>query len=73
MGTNSITLYLTGAILDDFRPVSRRLAGGDIRNFFDNHVGGSGDLVLAIVGLLLAFGFARFSVPAENLPAALKR
>jgi predicted acyltransferase len=61
LGMNSITLYLTADILDGFANPATRLAGGDIKNLFNLHVAnGSGELVISIVGLLLAFWFARF-------------
>jgi predicted acyltransferase len=61
MGMNSITIYLTSNIIGGFRRLAARLAGGDIRLFFDQHLAkGSGDLLLSIVGLLLAFWFVYF-------------
>ncbi len=61
IGMNSITIYLTKNILGGFGRVAARLAGGDIKSFFDNQVAaGLGDLVVAVVGLLLAFWFVRF-------------
>jgi len=56
MGMNSITIYLTRNILGPFRPLAARFVGGDVKVFFDTHVAkGCGDLVNAIVGLVLAF------------------
>jgi len=60
MGMNSITVYLTANMLGGFRALGRRLAGGDIRDYLNNHAWGSGDLVLAAVGLALAFWFLHF-------------
>jgi predicted acyltransferase len=61
MGMNSITIYLASNILESFRKIANRLAGGDIKNFFNDHVAqGFGELVIAIVGLLLAFWLVRF-------------
>jgi predicted acyltransferase len=61
IGMNSITIYLTKNIIGDFRTVARRLAGGDLKVFFDDHVAkGFGDLMISIVGLLLAFWFVHF-------------
>jgi predicted acyltransferase len=61
LGMNSITLYLTAGLLGEFTSPAERLVGGDIKNFFDAQVAnGFGGLMIAIVGLLLAFGFARF-------------
>ena len=38
-----------------------RLVGGDVRTFFDNVVAkGFGDMVISIVGLLLAFWVVHF-------------
>jgi predicted acyltransferase len=60
MGMNSITIYMTQNMLGGFTGLSRRLAGGDIHAFFDDRLHGSGDLVLAIIGLLLAFWLVHF-------------
>ena len=62
MGMNSITIYLTSNMIGGgFRSLARRLAGGDIRTFFENHVArGVGDLVISVVGLMLAFWFVHF-------------
>ena len=60
IGMNSITIYLGNNLLG-FRKVAARLAGGDIKIFLDEHVTkGFGDLVVALVGLLLAIWFVRF-------------
>lgn len=61
IGMNSITIYLASNILGGFRSLSRRLVGGDIKVFFDDHVTkGLGDMMISIVGLLLAFWFVHF-------------
>jgi predicted acyltransferase len=61
MGMNSITIYIVSNILGGFSKPATRLAGGDIKTFLDNNVtAGFGDLVVALVGLLLAFWFVRF-------------
>lgn len=61
MGMNSITIYVTSSIIGGFRKLGGRFVGGDIKNFFDTHVAkGSGDLLIALVGLALAFWFVRF-------------
>jgi predicted acyltransferase len=61
IGMNSITIYLASNIIGGFSKVAVRLAGGDVRTFFDEHVArGFGDLVVAIVGLLLAFWLVHF-------------
>lgn len=61
IGMNSITLYIASSLFDEFRRLSVRLAGGDLKNFFDARVTqGFGDLMIVIVGLLLAFWLAHF-------------
>ena len=61
MGMNSITIYLTANIIGGFRRVAPRFVGGDVRTFFDSVVAkGFGDMVISIVGLLLAFWVVRF-------------
>ena len=61
IGMNSITIYMAGNILGGFHRLSERFVGGDIKAYFNAHVAtGFGDLVVAIVGLLLAFGLVRF-------------
>jgi predicted acyltransferase len=61
IGMNSITLYVGGSLLEEFRRIAARLVGGDVKNFFDARVTqGFGDLMIVIVGLLLAFWLAHF-------------
>jgi predicted acyltransferase len=62
MGMNSITIYMTVNILGKggFGRLSSRLVGGDIHDFCNNHWAGSGDMAVAIVGLLLAFWLVHF-------------
>jgi predicted acyltransferase len=61
MGMNSITIYLVSNMLGGFRRLATRLAGGDVKAFFDTHLAaGSGDLLISIVGLVLAFWFVQF-------------
>lgn len=62
MGMNSITIYMVVNILGrgGFGGLSRRLVGGDIHDFFDRHCAGSGDLVVSVVGLLMAFWLMHF-------------
>ena len=61
IGMNSITLYIATSLFDEFRRISVRLAGGDIKRFFDEQVTqGFGDLMIVILGLLLAFWLARY-------------
>jgi predicted acyltransferase len=60
IGCNAITLYLANNFLD-FGRLARRLAGGDVRQFFDTVVAqGCGDVVLGMVALALAFALAHF-------------
>lgn len=60
IGANAITLYLANNVVR-FRELAKRFVGGDVRNFFEQHIAtGCGDLVIALVGLLLAVGLACF-------------
>jgi predicted acyltransferase len=60
MGMNSITIYLIRNILGGFDKLSRRFAGGDIHDFLERQLAGSGDLALALAGLFLAFWLVHF-------------
>jgi predicted acyltransferase len=61
MGMNSITIYLASNILGGFRKLASRFAGGDVRIFLDGHVAkGFGEMLISIVGLLLAFWLVHF-------------
>lgn len=61
IGMNPITLYLTSNFLGGFRPLARRLAGGDVQAWFNNRVAqGAGDLLVAAVALSLVFWLANF-------------
>jgi predicted acyltransferase len=61
MGMNSITIYLVSAVIGTWRKPALRLAGGDVKTWLDARlVPGSGDLLVALVGLLLALWFVRF-------------
>ncbi len=61
MGMNSITIYLARNILGGFSKLAGRFVGGDVKTFFDTHVAtGFGDMMISIVGLLLAFWFVHF-------------
>ncbi len=61
MGMNSITIYLASNILGGFRKLAARFAGGDVRIFLDDHVAqGFGEMMVSIVGLLLAFWLVHF-------------
>jgi predicted acyltransferase len=60
-GCNAITIYLANTLVGGFRSVAGRFVGGDVRAFFETNVTkGFGDLVVALVGMLLAFLFLRF-------------
>jgi predicted acyltransferase len=62
MGMNSITIYLASNIVGGFsRTLAPRFAGGDVKAYLEQHIGrGVGELVVAIVGLVLAFWFVHF-------------
>jgi predicted acyltransferase len=60
MGMNSITIYLTSNAIGGFRGLAKRFVGGDVRTFFETHLKGGGDLVIALAGLALAFWFVHF-------------
>jgi predicted acyltransferase len=61
IGMNSITIYVTSNVIGGFRKLGGRFVGGDIKTFFDTNIAkGSGDLLIAVVGLALAFWFVRF-------------
>jgi predicted acyltransferase len=61
MGMNSITIYLASNIVGGFRRLAARFVGGDVRIFLDDHVAkGFGEMVISIVGLLLAFWLVHF-------------
>jgi len=61
MGMNSITIYLTKNMLGGtFSVLAQRFVGGDVKTFFDSHISGLGEMVVSIVGLLLAFWFVYF-------------
>lgn len=60
VGMNPITLYLGSNILG-FPRIAQRLAGGDVKLFFDTRIGpGAGDVALALTALLLMLAIARF-------------
>jgi catechol 2,3-dioxygenase-like lactoylglutathione lyase family enzyme len=61
MGMNSITIYLTSNVIGGFRKLATRFVGGDVKLFFDDHLAkGMGDMMISMVGLLLAFWFVHF-------------
>ncbi len=60
IGANAITIYFAENIFN-FERLAGRLVGGDVAGFLDAHLtNGTGDLVRACVGLLLAFALAGF-------------
>jgi predicted acyltransferase len=62
MGMNAITIYLIKNFLGGtFSRLAARLVGGDIKAYLDDHVAkGFGELLIAVVGLLIAFWIVRF-------------
>lgn len=62
MGMNAITIYLVKNFLGGtFNRLSARLVGGDVKLWLDEHVAkGFGDLMIAVVGLLIAFWLVHF-------------
>lgn len=61
MGMNSITVYLADHIIGGFNKIAARLVGGGVKAWFDVHIAqGFGELVISVVGLLLAFWLVRF-------------
>jgi hypothetical protein len=61
IGMNSITIYLTSNIIGGFRKLAPRFVGGDIQRWANDTIAqGAGDMLVSIVGLLLAFWFVRF-------------
>ncbi len=72
IGMNPITLYLTSNFLGGFRSLARRLAGGDVQAWFNNHVAqGDGELLVAAVAMGLVFWLANFLSWKEGLPQVL--
>src|SRR5688572_8090387 len=60
IGANPITLYIADSLIG-FDKLARRFVGGDIKRIFESNFGpGTGDLVIAIVGLVLASALAWF-------------
>ena len=55
IGSNALTIYLLSQILG-FRKVAEHFVGGPIRG----HLGNFGEVLVAVVAILLLFGFARF-------------
>lgn len=61
LGMNTITLYLGDALLHGYGSVAGRLVGGSVAAFCDAHVArGAGDLLIALVAIVLFTGLARF-------------
>jgi predicted acyltransferase len=61
IGMNSITIYLVENITGGFDRIATRFVGGDMQAWFDSHIAkGFGDLMIALVGLFLAFVLVRF-------------
>ncbi|MSU65516.1 MAG: DUF1624 domain-containing protein [Opitutus sp.] len=61
IGMNPITLYVVNNLVNFRRNIAPRLGGGSVKNFFDSAVAaGSGDLVIALIGLALLLWLARF-------------
>jgi predicted acyltransferase len=63
IGANPIALYLVSNFLGGlgFEKLARRLAGGSVKSALDHHVAlGSGDLLVALVGIGLFVWFAHF-------------
>lgn len=61
MGMNSITIYLIKNMLGGtFSGLSKRFVGGDIATFLNSRVPGSGDLLIAVMGLVIAFWIVHF-------------
>lgn len=59
VGMNAITLYVASNLLG-YRRIAARLAGGDVKAFFDGLAPRLGDLGIAVVGILLMLWLARF-------------
>jgi predicted acyltransferase len=60
IGMNAITLYVASNLLG-YRRIAQRLAGGDVKAFFDSAIAPrAGDLVLGLVGIALMLWLARF-------------
>ena len=60
IGMNAITLYLAAGLVS-FRSVGQRVAGGDVKQFFDATFGvGTGELIGGLVAVFLVLLVARF-------------
>jgi len=63
IGMNPITLYLASNFMGGlgFEKLARRVAGGPVKHFFDTQLAtGVGDMVIAVVAVVLFLYFARF-------------
>lgn len=63
IGMNPITIYMASNLLggEGFVKVAHRFAGSNVQAFLDAHLAqGAGELVLSIIGLLLALWLAHF-------------
>jgi predicted acyltransferase len=61
IGMNSITVYMISNLLGGFRRPAARLAGGDLSALLSARVvQGFGDVLISVVGLLLAFWLVYF-------------
>lgn len=59
IGSNAITIYLAAQILN-YRKVAERFVGGDLRAWLNAQSRGLGEILLALVALLVMLAFARF-------------
>ncbi len=60
LGMNSITIYMASNIID-FRKLAERFTGGGVKGFLNEHLlKGSGELLVALTGLLFVFLLGRF-------------
>jgi predicted acyltransferase len=59
IGMNAITLYVASNLLG-YRRIAPRLAGGDVKAFFDSLAPRAGDLVIGLVAIALMLWLARF-------------
>lgn len=59
IGMNPITLYLSGTVVN-YPAAAERLAGGDVKAFFDSLLPGLGGLIVALTSLGLVFLLAWF-------------
>ncbi len=60
IGTNALTIYLAVNLVE-FNAIAARFVGGDVKAFLDAHLAkGIGELLIAMVGLLLPVLLVRF-------------